>query len=205
MLDKVVDALNRNEIVCFPTETVYALACNARSEEALSRLYKIKKRDIAKPFSILCRDLVQVAALVELTDFDLKVLTMLTPGPVTFVLPMRPKQNLPSSFFRDSLGVRIPDHKLASAVLGAVSYPLAATSANISGISDAVRAVCVPEEIRECVSEFWDDDSSVGGVCSTVFDLAKRSVLRAGMLQEQEIFNTIKTVQRKYYGHSSRA
>lgn len=195
MLDKVVAALNRNEIVCFPTETVYALACNAYSEEALSKLCRIKRRDVSKPLSLLCRDLMQLEDLVELKDTDRKVLTMLTPGPVTFVLPMSPTQNLPRSFFKDTLGVRIPDHEIAYAVLQAVPYPLVATSANVSGVAEAVRAVEVPKEISDHVSEFWGNDSCVGGVCSTVFELTTKRVLRAGMLPARKIFSAISAVQ----------
>ena len=192
MLDKVMESLNRNEIVCFPTETVYALACSAYSEEALFKLCKIKRRDTSKPLSLLCKDLTQVAELAKLDDANLKVLEMLTPGPVTFVLPICNTQNLPRSFFGNTLGIRIPDHEIANAVLQAVSYPLVATSANISGIAEAAKAVDVPEEIRQHVSALWNDDSSVGGVCSTVFDLTTKKVIRAGVFPDREIFDAIR-------------
>ncbi|MDB1135079.1 L-threonylcarbamoyladenylate synthase [Candidatus Anaplasma sp. TIGMIC] len=198
VLEKVVCALRRGELVCFPTETVYALACSALCESAVHRLYEVKQREPEKPFSIMLSDAKQIREFADVRNCDMEIVNVLSPGPVTFILPISSTQNLPRGFFKDTLGVRIPDHALAREVLKRFEYPVVATSANLSGMHSAARASDVPHEIRKSVAEFLEDDSSVNGVCSTVFEVASRKILRNGMLTKQKILNAIGIAEKQY-------
>ena len=198
-----MDALKNGEIVCFPTETLYALACNACSENAVRRLYDIKKRSYNRPLSLLLHNTSQIAEFTHITDTDFKIVEMLSPGPITYVLPLRKIQNLPELFFRNTLGIRIPDHKLAHDILTKVDFPVAATSANISGENATALASEIPTEIRKNVSKFLENDYSVSGVCSTVFDMISRKILREGMISSTKIIDAI-NVAEKQHGYSSR-
>ena len=197
-------ALKDGEIVCFPTETLYALACNAYSESSLRRLYDIKKRSYDRPLSLILRNASQMDEFTYMTGTDSKVVEMLSPGPITYVLPLRKTQNLPKVFFKNTLGVRIPDHKLAHEILTKVDFPVAATSANISGENAAVLASEITMEIRKNVSKFLEDDYSVSGICSTVFDMISRKVLREGMISSTKIIDAI-NVAEKQHGYNSGA
>ena len=203
MLKEVVDALKNGEIVCFPTETLYALACDAHNESSVRRLYDIKQRPYDRPLSLMLCDLPQIKKFTHITDADFEVVKMLSPGPITYVLPLRPTQNLPKLFFRNTLGIRIPNHVLAHDILSRVGFPVAATSANISGGKDATIASEVPVEIRKNVSKFLENDCSVSGVCSTVFEMVSRKILREGMISSTEIIDAI-NVAEKQHGYNNR-
>ncbi|UQD54598.1 L-threonylcarbamoyladenylate synthase [Anaplasma phagocytophilum] len=191
MVEEIVNALRNEEIVCFPTETLYALACSAFSERAVAKLYDIKRRLHDKPFSLMLGDIQQVKKFSNMKNTDLRIMEMLSPGPITFILPLHYAQNLPRRFFKDTLGVRIPDHALACNILSRFEFPVVATSANLSGERDALKASDIPEELRMHVSKLWEDDSSVSGMCSTVFDMVSQKILRTGMLPSSKILDAI--------------
>ncbi|MFV9924077.1 MAG: L-threonylcarbamoyladenylate synthase [Anaplasma ovis] len=192
----VVEALRKEQIVCFPTDTLYALACNALSASAVRRLYEIKRRQYHKPIPILLNSLAMIRKFALLRDEDWNIIERLTPGPVTFVAPLQGTRSLPGEFFRSTVGVRVPDHTMARAILREFGGPVAATSANLSGTPGARRAAEIPQEIRDCVSELVEDDSAVGGMCSTVFDVQSRKILRIGMFSEHKIAGVVRSCKR---------
>ena len=195
-MQRVVEALRKEQIVCFPTDTLYALACSALSASAVQRLYEIKRRQYHKPIPLLLNSLAMIKKFTSLRDEDWDIIERLSPGPVTFVVPLQGTQSLPSEFFRGTVGVRIPDHTMARVILREFGEPVAATSANLSGTPGAKYAVEIPQEIRDCVSELVEDDSAVGGMCSTVFDVQSRKVLRIGMLSKHRIAGVVRSCER---------
>ncbi|ACM49191.1 hypothetical protein U370_01625 [Anaplasma marginale str. Dawn] len=192
-MQRVVEALRKEQIVCFPTDTLYALACSALSANSVQRLYEIKRRQYHKPIPILLNSLAAIRKFASLKDEDWGIIERLSPGPVTFVVPLHDTQSLPGEFFRGTVGVRIPDHAMARTILEEFGGPVAATSANLSGMPGARRAMEIPQEIRDCVSELMEDDSAVGGMCSTVFDVQSRKVLRIGMFSEHKIAGIVRS------------
>ncbi|MGN7678955.1 MAG: L-threonylcarbamoyladenylate synthase [Anaplasma sp.] len=183
-------------MVCFPTDTLYALACSALDEEAVERLYELKKRPRSKPIPVLVDDLSKMRKLSSIAEEDWRIVEQLSPGPVTFVVPLCNAESLPKGFFRDTLGVRVPDHKMAHTILREFGAPVAATSANVSGMPGVGKAAEIPQEIRDHVTALIEDDSAVSGVCSTVLDVKTREVLRVGMISEQEIADVLQSCCR---------
>ncbi|MCU7611443.1 L-threonylcarbamoyladenylate synthase [Anaplasma capra] len=192
-IQQVVEALKKEQVVCFPTDTLYALACSAFSTNAVQRLYEIKRRQHHKPIPLLLSSSAMLREFSSLRDEDWAIIERLSSKPVTFVVPLHHTGRLPHRFFNGTVGVRVPNHAKALAILQEFGAPVAATSANLSGMPNARCASDIPQEILDRVSAFIEDDSEVSGTCSTVFDLQSRKVFRPGMLSERRITRVVES------------
>jgi L-threonylcarbamoyladenylate synthase len=156
-------------VVIFPTETVYALACDATNLNAVEKIYQIKSRSAEMPLSVLVPD---VDFLSNYTNFDYEFISLInhfSPGPITYVLNIvNIGQLVPRILLNNSVGFRIPDHKISLEILCKVRLPLVATSVNISGQPAASKFDQIPSEILSQVDSAIQDDVSVRGVASTV-------------------------------------
>lgn len=131
VIEEIKKALRRGEIIVLPTDTVYALVCDARNKTSVRRIFKIKKRVLEKPIGIFVRD-IKMAKKFALLNFEK---TWEGKGKVTVVLKRRKDCDLPKILFggKETIGLRIPDYKLIHLIFGEINFPLAQTSANISG------------------------------------------------------------------------
>ena len=129
-LDILRKSLKKGEIVIHPTDTCLGIAANVFCEEAVEKIFKIKKRQRKKPISVLFNSLENTLEYVETNDFSRKILERNLPGPFTFVL--KKKTGFPAYFLdEDFLGIRVPDDKISRSL--ARDFPITTTSANISG------------------------------------------------------------------------
>jgi len=159
-------------VAVFPADTVYGLACDPASEDAVARLYALKRRVPDKPAAVMFFSVdLALAALPELGRRTRVALDTLLPGGVTLLLPN------PARRFRlacgpdpDTLGLRVPDLPVAAAALGAVRWPVLQSSANRAGGPDARRLEDVPEPIRRS-ADMLLDAGELPGTPSTVIDL----------------------------------
>lgn len=120
-------------VAVFPTDTVYGLGCDATSESAVRKVFKIKGRAESKPLSVLVRDL-EMAKKVAFIDRKLeRALGVVWPGAVTVVLWRRHKLPAILSANKETIGLRIPDYKFTFCLAENMGRPFVATSANISG------------------------------------------------------------------------
>ncbi|KKS26210.1 MAG: Sua5/YciO/YrdC/YwlC family protein [Parcubacteria group bacterium GW2011_GWA2_42_11] len=120
-------------VVVFPTDTVYGLGADATSARAIDKIFRLKKRDVKKPVSIVVRDLI-MAKRVAIVDKRLeRALNIVFPGAVTVILLK--KYKLPENLTAGgrTIGLRIPDYKLIQFLSENMGRPYVATSANISG------------------------------------------------------------------------
>jgi L-threonylcarbamoyladenylate synthase len=136
-LDIAIQILNQNDVVAIPTETVYGLAANAFNEEAVKKIFEIKKRPLFNPLIVHIKSkeyLNQVAQNIPTKAFQL--IEAFWPGPLTLILD---KQNhIPDTVTanKNTVAVRMPNHPIALALLAKLDFPLAAPSANpFKGIS----------------------------------------------------------------------
>jgi L-threonylcarbamoyladenylate synthase len=137
-------------IAVFPADTVYGLACEPDSKEAVQRLYMLKRRRPDKPAAVMFFALdLALAALPELGPRTTGALRALLPGPVTLLLP-NPAGRFPLACADDTgtLGLRVPAWPPALAALGDVRWPVLQSSANAAGGPDARRLEEVPEHMR---------------------------------------------------------
>src|SRR3954451_6267099 len=137
-------------VALFGADTVYGLACDPDTDEAVGRLYAIKGRRPDKPAAVLLFSLeLALAALPELGPRTVAALEGLLPGGVTLLLP-NPARRFPLACGPDpaTLGLRVPALAPATAALGAVRWPVMQSSANRAGGAEAHRVQDIPERIR---------------------------------------------------------
>ena len=161
-------------VAVFPADTVYGLACEPESKEAVQRIYMLKRRRPDKPAALMFFDLeVALAATLEAGERTRTALRALLPGPVTALVP-HPARRFPLACGPEpeTLGLRVPALPPALAALAAVRWPVLQTSANDAGGPDARRLADVPERIRDA-ADLVLDGGELPGTPSTVVDLRR--------------------------------
>jgi L-threonylcarbamoyladenylate synthase len=185
-------------VAVFGADTVYGLACDAGTQDAVERLYAIKGRRPDKPAAVLFFSLeLALTALPELGPRTTAALEALLPGPVTLLLP-NPSHRFPLACGPDpdTLGIRVPALAPAAAALAAVRWPILQSSANPAGGEDAKRLEDVPKDIRDA-SDLLLDAGELDGTASTVIDLrgfedgGAWDVLREGALARSWVAATL--------------
>ena len=179
-------------IAVFPADTVYGLACEPDSKEAIQRLYMLKRRAPDKPAAVMFFVLdLALAALPELGPRTAGAVRALLPGPVTLLLP-NPAGRFPLAGGGGVLGLRVPAWPPALAALAGVRWPVLQTSANVAGGPDARRLEDVPEYMR-AHADLVLDGGRLPGTPSTVVDLRgheldeRWSVAREGAMSITEV------------------
>jgi L-threonylcarbamoyladenylate synthase len=182
-------------IAVFPADTVYGLACEPDSKEAVQRLYMLKRRPPDKPAAVMFFALdLALAALPELGPRTAGALRALLPGAVTLLLP-NPAGRFPLACgpgTADVLGLRVPLWPPALAALADVRWPVLQSSANVAGGPDARRLKDVPQYMREH-TDLVLDGGELPGTPSTVIDLRgyeldeRWSVAREGAMSITEV------------------
>jgi len=187
-IQHAIDVLRNGGIIAFPTDTVYGLAAPIDNEDSIDRLYVAKGRNNTKAIAVLLGDpdqLDQVA--INLSDSAKKIGQHFWPGPLTLVVPRHPA--LPEILAPlPTIGVRIPDHPVALALLNATG-PLAVTSANLSGHTNAMTAKQVLKQLKGRFHLLIDGGHTPGGVPSTVIDCTTPNpeILREGPISFKQI------------------
>ena len=130
-IDEAVEALRAGEIVIYPTDTLYALGCDALNNRAIERLCRIKGINPDKNLlSVVCDELSQVAEYARVDNRAFRLLKEYLPGPFTFVLPA--STTLPKVLKgRKTVGVRIPDNNIARALARALGHPVLSSSVEL--------------------------------------------------------------------------
>lgn len=132
-IKEAVAVLSSGGVIICPTDTLYGIGCDALNEKAVRKIFDIKNRPLAKPLPVIVRDIKWAKGLAYVKKGDEKILGKIWPGRVTAILSKKEMvPNILTSGQR-TVGLRVPDHKLTDQLLGSFGYPIALTSANISG------------------------------------------------------------------------
>ena len=139
-LERVIETLDNGGIIIFPTDTVYGIGCNCFNEKAVKKLYEIKQRASYKPINVLtdCYEKIEMVA-EKINPVERRIIEKYMPGALTIILRKNEKVSDTLTAGLDTVGVRIPNDKIALEILKRVDYPLATTSANISGNPDGIK------------------------------------------------------------------
>ncbi len=166
-------------VIVYPTETVYGLGANALDEQAISRVYQIKKRPLSMPIFMAISSLEMLELVAEIGDEDLALAGKLLPGPVSMLV--RKKSIVPDILTAGSplVGIRYPDHETALRIIDRAG-PITSTSANRTGSPPPTSAEEVSAEIAGMVDLVVDGGKSRYQQPSTLLDLAKREIIRPG-------------------------
>ncbi|MFC0216412.1 L-threonylcarbamoyladenylate synthase [Paenibacillus chartarius] len=185
--------LRQGGIVAFPTETVYGLGADATRTEAVGRVFEAKGRPSDNPLIVHIADPSQLAAFVDadaVGEAERRLMAAFWPGPLTVVLPVRPGALSPLvTAGLTTVGVRIPDHPLALALLRRANVPVAAPSANRSGKPSPTSAQHVADDLAGRIDGLLDGGTTGVGVESTVVrvDAGALHVLRPGGVTRQQL------------------
>jgi L-threonylcarbamoyladenylate synthase len=187
-LRHAADILQNGGLVAFPTDTVYGLAALPFQSEFVERLYSAKGRSSERAIAILLGDISQLTRVAQgLTPEAMNLAKRFWPGPLTLIVPRLPEVPEMVSPY-PTIGVRIPDHPVALALLRQVG-PLAVTSANLSGQENANTAEEVLRQLQGRIHLILDGGTTPGGVPSTVADVTGKelTILRQGPISLEEI------------------
>jgi L-threonylcarbamoyladenylate synthase len=184
LLEQAARAVREGGLVAFPTETVYGLAADAANPSAIQRLNAVKGRPPDKPYSLHVYEQAQVASLVsEVPPLAKRLMERFWPGPLTIIMAGKDG---------GTVGFRLPDHPVALAFLRACGRPIAAPSANPSGMA-------APTDAREVLASLAGQDGGVDFVLdagptplgreSTVVSVVgnRLQVLREGAIAGKEL------------------
>ncbi len=141
---QAVEILRNGGVIAYPTGTVYGLGCDLTNKRALERVYKIKGIDRKKPLSFLCPDLSEISRFAFVDNTTYRILKRLVPGPYTFILEATKEVPRLVLRKRNTVGIRVPDHPVAQALLESLGSPIISTSATKNG-----RVLMDGEEIEE--------------------------------------------------------
>ena len=177
-LERAARAVADGELIVYPTETVYGLGADALAPAAVEAVFAAKDRDRAKPISMAVPTVAAAAEHTDPTDRERAFMTEFLPGPVTVVLEAGPAVPEALTAGRDRVGIRVPDHELALAVLEQTG-PLTATSANVSGRESARTVGALDDRIRAAAAVVIDGGQTPGGG-STVVDVERGEIHRRG-------------------------
>jgi len=128
LLARVVSVLEGGGVVAYPTDSVYALGCDATNNRAVERLYKIKKSERHKPFSLLCQDLSQVSEYARVSNQSFRILRHHLPGPYVFILEASRLVPKLLTDRRKTIGVRVPSNPVARDLVLALGRPMLSSS-----------------------------------------------------------------------------
>ncbi|MDM5314703.1 L-threonylcarbamoyladenylate synthase [Fictibacillus sp. b24] len=182
--------IKKNEVIAIPTETVYGLAGNARSDEAISRIFEAKGRPSDNPLIVHISDRSQLEGLVSsIPAAAEKLMDTFWPGPLTIVLPKGEDVSEKVTAGLSTVAVRMPDHEIALAVIEASGVPLAAPSANLSGKPSPTTANHVYEDLKSRIPGIVDGGATGVGVESTVVECTndRVTILRPGGITLEEL------------------
>lgn len=134
-VEAVVEALLRGGLVALPTDTTWVVACDASDRSAAGRLGDLRssheprsKKGVRKPMSLMCPDVSTVGTFCNLHQSQFRMIRRVLPGPYTVILPASRQVPRQLQSTRRTVGVRIPDHAVAAAVLEALAGPLLVTT-----------------------------------------------------------------------------
>ena len=192
-LARAKELLLRGECVAFPTETVYGLGADARSDEAVERIYRVKGRPQDNPLIVHIHPGFDLGSLVYDEPYAQKLREAFLPGPLTLVYRSRGRVSAKVSCGLDTLAVRVPAHPEAQHFLRYVDIPVAAPSANRSKHVSPVSAQHVLDDLNGKIPLILDGGPCLGGIESTVCDITGPYpvILRAGLVTREMIAGVV--------------
>jgi len=182
--------LLKDELVAFPTETVYGLGANIFSEEAVNKIFRVKGRPSQNPLIAHIANLTELILLVKrVTANAEKLIDAFFPGPLTLVLPKSKYVPDVVTSGLNTIGVRMPSHQAAQKFLKACGVSVAAPSANISGRPSPTTWQDVQVDLNGLISCIFKGGRSQVGLESTIVDCSSRTpiLLRAGAITLEQL------------------
>jgi tRNA threonylcarbamoyl adenosine modification protein (Sua5/YciO/YrdC/YwlC family) len=190
LIKQAADLLHRGGVVAIPTDSSYALVCHLDDKTATDKLRRIRQVDDRHHLTLLCRDLTELGTFAQVSNVQYKLIKRAVPGPYTFIL--QATKEVPRRVHhpqRKTIGLRVPDHPIALALLEVLGQPLLATTLILPGDTEPLND---PQEIAQRLKN--DIDAVIdAGACpaepTTVIDLTEDmpTVVRQGRGSLEEL------------------
>jgi tRNA threonylcarbamoyl adenosine modification protein (Sua5/YciO/YrdC/YwlC family) len=180
---QVVDIVREGGLIAYPTDSCFAFGCRLGDKDGLDRIRDIRKLDERHHFTLVCRDFAQLGQFVKIDNSVFRLVKAVTPGSYTFILPATrevPKRTLHPK--KHTIGVRIPAHAVAQALLAELGEPLVSSTLLLPGDEEPMTQGW---EIKERLDHLVDaviDSGDCGTEPTTVVDLSEGEpeILRTG-------------------------
>ncbi|GAA3193401.1 L-threonylcarbamoyladenylate synthase [Actinocorallia longicatena] len=183
IVGQVVELLRSGGLIAYPTDSCYALGSRLDNVQGIERIREIRRLDDGHHFTLVCKDFAQLGQFVQISNSVFRAIKAATPGSYTFILPatkevprrlMHPKKK--------TVGVRIPDHVVAHALLAELGEPLLSSTLILPGDSDPMTQGWEIKDRLDHVIDAVIDSGECGDVPTTVVDLSQGEpeILRVG-------------------------
>lgn len=139
LIKQAADIVRRGGVIAYPTDSSYALACHLGDKQAVDRIRQIRRIDDKHNFTLVCRDLTEIAAYAQVNNDTYRLLKSLTPGAFTFVL--KATKEVPRRLQhpkRKTVGIRIPDSLVAQRILEELGEPMLSSTLILPGETEAI-------------------------------------------------------------------
>ncbi|MCH9695837.1 MAG: threonylcarbamoyl-AMP synthase [Gammaproteobacteria bacterium] len=180
---QVVEIIQAGGLVAYPTDSSYAFGCHIGDRKAIDRIRRIRRMDKKHNFTLVCADLSEISLYARVDNWAYRLIKSITPGPYTIVLPAtRAVPRMLQNPKRRTIGLRVPQHPLAHAILETLGEPIMSSTLTLPGDDSPLTD---PHEIDERIGnqiEAIISSGPAGVEPTTVLDLSSGSVevLRAG-------------------------
>lgn len=176
LIKKVVELLQNDGVIAYPTDTVYGFGCSIFSKKGIDRIRQLKNLDPKKPISIVCHDLSDISKYANVSNYAYRIMKRLLPGAYTFVLPATREVPRMMQNKQKQVGIRIPDSPISLSIVRELGHPIVTSSAQMSGhelFSD-------PDEIEKIMGRRLDaviDGGIITGGHSSIVELSEDSAI----------------------------
>ena len=171
---RAVDALERGEVIAYPTDTVYAIGCDLFSKKAIDRIYQLKQLPKAHKLTFICPDLGDIARYAIVDNAQYRLLRRVLPGPYTFVLEATREVPKIVQSKRKTVGIRVPDSAVVQAIVRELGRPVITSSAVLPGEEPFIDPGEIDDRFRGLAMVL---DSGAGGLeATTVVDLTSGEI-----------------------------
>ena len=189
-IERAADILLTGGTVIFPTDTVYGLGANALDNDTVEKIYKIKGRDKKKPINVLIADYEDILKVAEIPSREEgKLMEKFWPGSLTIILKRKAGVAETAAAGGETIGIRMPKNELARNLIREVGFPIATTSANLSGDEAGTNLDNIEKEVLEQVDFVLEGEEDSSDVASTIVEFkdGKPVILREGEIKLAEI------------------
>lgn len=183
LIAEVVATIRNGGLIAYPTDSSYAFGCHIGDKAAMDRIRRIRETDKNHNFTLVCTDLSEISLYARLDNWAYRLLKSLTPGPYTFIL--QATREVPKRLQnpkRRTIGIRVPDHPIAQAMLRALGEPVMSSTLQLPGDDLPLTDVQEIEERIGSQIELIVEGGAIGVEPTTVLDLSSGSIeiLRRG-------------------------
>jgi L-threonylcarbamoyladenylate synthase len=194
VITRAIDILESGGVLAYPTETLYGIGADARLEDSVARVRRIKGRPETEPVSVIAAHIQMAREWVEFSRLAERIAENFWPGPLTLVLPLRiPDRNYLIGA-ASGLAIRIPSLASARLLSAGLGAPITATSANLAGKENLLSAHEIEKHLQDKIDLILDGGRIEKSPGSTLLDLttAPPKILRKGVIPESLILDYIK-------------